>query len=397
MVSGPDSSTPTGKLQFFAKMRFAPGKAVNPSRQRFHSFMRLRKEGAITRRRVYLLCMLVGFVLYIRSASDEADRESLLCSIGEPFERTWLRDQLTEFQRVYDRRPVAHSASGSNLFHAFAQWCIIRHLRPQFIIESGVMLGWGTYMLRQAAGNSTHIIAISPDSPAKVATQRRQKYYIDGGKVSYLCDAKFQDFNTVDWSMFGLKNKADFSAALVYFDDHQSGYRRLIEAHRAGFVHIMYDDGYPWPGDNYALKQTCDVDGRILKLKPGASPAPSKLFPYHDDFSNLKTTITLSEKKCMYADFVRRVEIYYEFPPLWKGDFRGVHVKMMEFATQKGLLEANEAHAFLAQFQKLKLNYFEEAARYTFFTYVKLTIAPPTDPAGCLKNKPLQPKYQVVQ
>ena len=169
------------------------------------------------------------------------------------------------------------------------------------------MLGWGTYMLRQAAGDDAQIIAISPDSPAKVAIKRHQKYYMDRGKVIYLCDSNFQDFNTVNWSNFGLHNKADFSAALVYFDDHQSGYRRLIEAQKAGFLHVMYDDGYPWPGDNYALKQACDVDGRILKLKPGASPlASSNSFPYHDDFSNLITTINLSEKKCIYADFLRR-------------------------------------------------------------------------------------------
>ena len=259
------------------------------------------------------------------------------------------------------------------------------------------MLGWGTYMLRQAAGDDAQIIAISPDSPAKVGIKRHQKYYMDRGKVIYLCDSNFQDFNTVNWSNFGLHDKADFSAALVYFDDHQSGYRRLVEAQKAGFVHVMYDDGYPWPGDNYALKQACDVDGRILKLKPGASPlASSNLFPYHDDFSNLITNINLSEKKCIYADFLRRVEIYYEFPPLWKGDFRGQRIPMMDFATQKELMSTEEAHIFLSQFQKLELSFVDEASRYTFFTYVKLTTARPKKPADCLKKRPILPKYQVT-
>ena len=35
-------------------------------------------------------------------------------------------------------------------------------LKPSYIIESGAMLGWGTYMLRKAAGKNTHIIVVSP-------------------------------------------------------------------------------------------------------------------------------------------------------------------------------------------------------------------------------------------
>ena len=66
------------------------------------------------------------------------------------------------------------------------------------------------------------------------------------------CEYLEEDFSLIDFNKYNI-NK---DKTVVFFDDHQAGYRRLIEAQQAGFTHIMYDDNYPWPGDNYSLKQT---------------------------------------------------------------------------------------------------------------------------------------------
>ena len=128
-------------------------------------------------------------------------------------------------------------------------------LEPTHIVESGVMLGWGTYMMRQAAGPGTHIIAVTPVCPNKAA-ERGEKWYMDLGPSTYLCGKKFVDFNEVNWAAIpGLKDMRARERVLVYFDDRQSEYRRLLEAQRAGFMHVVFDDNFPFSGDNYALKQ----------------------------------------------------------------------------------------------------------------------------------------------
>lgn len=48
----------------------------------------------------------------------------------------------------------------------------------------------------------------------------------------------------------------DMESTLVIFDDHQSGFRRLVEAFGHGFRHVILEDNLPGPAtDNYSLKQ----------------------------------------------------------------------------------------------------------------------------------------------
>ena len=114
----------------------------------------------------------------------------------------------------------------------------------------------------------------------------------------------------------------EFSTALVYFDDHQSGYRRLIEAQRVGFGHLLFDDGYPWPGDNYSLKQALDVEDDLYTVEMNQKSSQKlwrNLVPYQDNFNSFRTQINHEEKECIYSDVRGRINVYFEFPPLWEG------------------------------------------------------------------------------
>ena len=52
-----------------------------------------------------------------------------LCEIGGiSWSHDDIRAELKPFREAYDSRPIQSSRSGSNLFHAFAQWCLIRML-----------------------------------------------------------------------------------------------------------------------------------------------------------------------------------------------------------------------------------------------------------------------------
>ena len=331
-----------------------------------------------------------------------------LCEIGSiPWGMDDIRKELKEFQHAYDRRPVAHSVSGSNLFHAFAQWCLIRMLQPQYIIESGTMLGWGTYMLRKAAGCDAHIVVLSPESPERVGKDRKQKYFIDYvGPSTYLTEDKFTDFSDVDWEKVGIDTPAKKAATLIYFDDHQSGYRRLLEAQRAGFVHAMYDDGYPWPGDNYALKQTCDRTGVLEDVRaslndPGFRPSGKvkKAFAYYDDFANFNSTVSLDQKKCMADDMAQRLHTYFEFPPLWHGGFRQQNSAMLPSIQQHSVMSVADGEKFLSEFENPifhKLKTEDEASKYTFFAYTQMK-QPFKKKKDCLSDLKMPAKYRVIR
>lgn len=139
---------------------------------------------------VFTLLHAVVRVLHTNKNSDKIFvGNSSLARIGKV---KWSRQRIIEeskvFREVYGRRPVAISESGSNLFHAFAQWCIIRMVQPSLIVESGAMLGWGTWFLRQAAGTrDIHIVVISPQCPNDVA-KGKKPFYMDTVNATYLCN-----------------------------------------------------------------------------------------------------------------------------------------------------------------------------------------------------------------
>ena len=69
------------------------------------------------------------------------------------------------------------------------------------------MLGWGTFMLRKAAGSEAHIVVVSPDSPEMVAknANRGERFWIDWiGPSTYLTEEKFVDFDAIDWLEIGI-------------------------------------------------------------------------------------------------------------------------------------------------------------------------------------------------
>ena len=60
----------------------------------------------------------------------------------------------------------------------------------------------------------------------------------------------------------------------MIFDDHQSGLRRLRQARRFGFKHLLFEDNHPTAtGDCYSLKQILDASGRGYGALPRRYPA----------------------------------------------------------------------------------------------------------------------------
>ena len=148
------------------------------------------------------------------------------CGIGEsPVSRAQMLADLPRFvAQVYARRPRGWSddtmfnAGGTGFMHQFYLWSLVRALKPKHIIESGAYNGLGTWQLRQAAPEA-QIIVVSPRTPHVYVDQHSD--------TRYFTDDSFQDFATIDWSCVeGL----DPASTVIFIDDHQSGFRRMLEA-----------------------------------------------------------------------------------------------------------------------------------------------------------------------
>ncbi|PNY15375.1 hypothetical protein L195_g012069, partial [Trifolium pratense] len=163
---------------------------------------------------------------------------------------------LEEFVPIYETRPIQNNMYGMGFDHSFGLWFIARWLKPDLMIESGAFKGHSTWVLRQAMPD-TRIVSLSPRHPEKYL--KKGPAYVDGN-CTYYAGKDFVDFGSVDWpkvmSKHGIK---DLSRVLIFFDDHQNELKRIEQALKAGFRHLVFEDNYDTgTGDHYSLRQICD-------------------------------------------------------------------------------------------------------------------------------------------
>ncbi|KAL8522412.1 hypothetical protein ACS0TY_012524 [Phlomoides rotata] len=163
---------------------------------------------------------------------------------------------LEEFVPIYETRPIKNNMYGMGFDHSFGIWFITRWLKPDLMIESGAFKGHSTWVLRQAMPDAP-ILSLSPRHPEKYLM--KGPAYVDGN-CTYFAGKDFVDFGSMDWGTV-LKNHGveDPSRALVFFDDHQNELKRLKQALKAGFKHLVFEDNYDTgTGDHYSFRQMCD-------------------------------------------------------------------------------------------------------------------------------------------
>ena len=228
-----------------------------------------------------------------------------------PWTREDLLRDLKHFTNdIYPRRPIRVNTFGMRLSHAFGAWFITKTLQPKWILESGVHKGQSTWLLRNAAPHAK-IISMDPRTDM-VHWDRDATYYTGKGEPKPGYDVRpFQDFAAIDWSFIANK-----SEALILWDDHQSEFKRIIQAHKLGFRHMLFDDNWsPLQGDNYSAKQVCDETGGLCLRKPDF---PSQRILMTDQFHMADKFIPLEDHQQNHKTLRRILEAYYESPPtLW--------------------------------------------------------------------------------
>ncbi|KAK9923406.1 hypothetical protein M0R45_031828 [Rubus argutus] len=163
---------------------------------------------------------------------------------------------LEVFVPIYETRPIINNMYGMGFDHSFGLWFITQWLKPDLMIESGAFKGHSTWVLRQAMPDKP-IVSLSPRHPEKYL--KKGPAYVDGN-CTYFAGKDFVDFGSVDWAKVMKKHGiTDLSRVIIFFDDHQNELKRIKQALKAGFRHLIFEDNYDTgTGDHYSLRQICD-------------------------------------------------------------------------------------------------------------------------------------------
>lgn len=103
-----------------------------------------------------------------------------------PWSREEMVGSLEEFKSVYTRRPFAENPGGMRSPHMFLFWFVLRALKPEVVVESGIWRGQGTWLIEQACPQA-EIHCIDPILGRVNYLSKKAKYYR-------------QDFSTIDWT-----------------------------------------------------------------------------------------------------------------------------------------------------------------------------------------------------
>ena len=214
---------------------------------------------------------------------------------------------------------------------AFATYYILKKIQPKIVVESGVFKGFSTWLIENTLPNSK---IISFDISFANLEYKSQK-------------AEYNEFDISKYDWDKIENKKD---VLFFIDDHQNYFKRVKFLYKKGFKHMIAEDNYPFGvGDCMSLKAILNSD----------------LYP--------------ADK----LDLENILEIYCEFPPVYKTSFFGNKREDVKYTTY------NESIFFRAtnvptrwnfptqkplylEYEKEVDLFFREADTYCFLAYVKI-------------------------
>ena len=259
-------------------------------------------------------------------------------------------DFLNEFSSLYKTRPIKNNKGGMLFTHMFYFYLILKNLKPELIIESGVYKGQSTWLIENTLPNSK-IISID----------------IDLNKREYI--SKKSEYRSLDFKYNEFKNLPNNT--LVFFDDHVNHVERIKQSNFFGIKNIVLEDNYPTSeGDFQTLKQISNdhnfnhqpgffsliktylIFGNIILKKIFSSKYNSNFDLNYvgqrirDGYFNKETSNYLNNL----------IETYYEFPPL-------VSPKKNSDTSKKPIF--NEIPENL-------IKYSDQLFDYSFITYIKL-------------------------
>ncbi len=133
-----------------------------------------------------------------------------------------LKKIISDYITVFYDSPVKELGSGFGFNEGLFLFCIIRIIRPNVIVESGVMKGFTTYLIDSASENDCIIYC----------------YDINYENLEYKSQKAIYFNNDITINKPNLKNKH----ALAFWDDHTSQLDRLMFSLNEGIKYNFFDD-----------------------------------------------------------------------------------------------------------------------------------------------------------
>ena len=219
-------------------------------------------------------------------------------------------DFLNEFSSLYKTRPIKNNKGGMLFTHMFYFYLILKNLKPELIIESGVYKGQSTWLIENTLPKSK-IISID----------------IDLNKREYI--SKKSEYRSLDFKYNEFKNLPNNT--LVFFDDHVNHVERIKQSNFFGIKNIVLEDNYPTSeGDFQTLKQISN--NLNFNHKPGFLSLIKTYYQFTNiiikkiflskynsdiDLNNINQRIRDAFCNKETSHYLNDLfETYYEFPPL---------------------------------------------------------------------------------
>ena len=216
-------------------------------------------------------------------------------------------NQLKEFTELYTERPFKVNSNGMRFNHSFAIFSMLKILKPDLVVESGVDKGHSTWLIENSS--DAKIICIDPKPYNIIYKSKRADYFEE-------------DFSGIDWTKYDKKN------SLCIFDDHQNAYSRLLEMKWWGFKEAIFEDNFPIDeGDSYSLKQAIAGTGhkkiqlsKGFKIKTLRGRVVRRLEEKILFRNYWRQNILRKENKIDNIALNLNLQEYYEIPPVYVGE-----------------------------------------------------------------------------
>jgi hypothetical protein len=260
-----------------------------------------------------------------------------------------IKDEIKKFIELYKSRPIKNNKGGMLFPHMFVLYFILKKIKPELIIESGIYKGQSTWLIEKTLPKS-NIISIDTNLKSRIYISKKA-HYSD-------IDFKFQNFSNIP------KN------SLVFFDDHVNHFERIKEALYFNIKNIVLEDNYKKNSkkcDFYTIKQAYEKSG--FKHKVNITSYLKTLFKfqkiilkkifiknYYADLELNEIHNRIRDRKINSVDYPnlkKIIKTYYEFPSIVDLKLKGT-----KFLFKKEPKELN--------FIKNELDY------YNYITYIKL-------------------------
>lgn len=225
-----------------------------------------------------------------------------------------------DFARLLSSQPGGlKEYCGMSVNHAFALYSTLRAVQPPVVVESGVLGGRGTWLIRHAVP-TTRIFCLDP-------ALQRNAWRDPSPLTTYFTDASFSDFGAIDWRAL-VPKRADRAAGLVVLDDHMSSVRRVAEAIREGFGHMFYEDNWKYfnhgvrdtetiGSDCYSFNTICSHPLPLPVGANGVAAMANSTVMYRDYFGTTTLLIPHREHEANLNFLLGHATAYVELPALF--------------------------------------------------------------------------------